>query len=201
MSAGLVAFIVGAVLWLLFVGGVLWWKARKMLQSTPWRVVRVLLEGQDPYEVHIGGGFRTTWNPAKPLGASNGLSGPGVGAYRLDESGNVHLTWTPKGGAPRELSGPIPDRVRPNSEQTVRMRRLWHSFVYVYLTTLVVGFAAGFAIAGGTAARRLAGGAIGVFVAIVVLSIAGTVLSAVRSFRHPAARPTSGPDSTTVARR
>jgi hypothetical protein len=185
VSPGAVAALIGVVLWLLLIGGTIWWRVRKGLQSTPWRVVRVLTEGRGPYEVRIGGGFRSTWNPAKPLGASNGLSGPGVGVYRLNESGDVVLTWTPEGEAPRELSGPIPDRVRPDSEQTVRMRRMWHRLVYVYLTTLIAGFVVGFAVAGGSTAHRLAGGSIGVLVAILVLSLGGTAVSGVRSFRRP----------------
>jgi hypothetical protein len=184
VSPGAVTALIVVCSWVLLMGGTIWWVVRKGLQSTPWRVVRVLTEGRGPYKVTLSGGFRTTWNPAKPLGSNNGISGPGVGVYRLDDSGEVHLTWTPKDGVPREHTGPIPDRVRPNSEQTVRMRRMWHRFIYLYLATLVGGFLLGFAVAGGDIAHRLAGGSIGVLVAILALALGGTVLSGVRSFRH-----------------
>jgi len=176
-----VAIAVGVAAYLVLMGGLIGWRVRKGLSSTPWHVVRVLTEEGGPFEVKVAA-LGGTWNPAKPLGSGN-ISGPGVGVYRLEESGEVHLTWTPKRGVAREFSGPIPDRVRPDSEQTVRMRRTWHRFLYVYVTMLAAGFVVGLVVAGGSTLHRLAGGGIGVFVAIAVMAIGGTVLSAVRSFR------------------
>lgn len=185
--AATVAVVVVAV-WVAWMVALVWWTVRKGLQSTPWRVVRVLTEGLGPYEVKVTG-FRSTWNPAKPLGSGSTLSGPGTGIYRLDESGVVHLTWTPKRGPIREFSGSVPDRVRPDSEQTISLRKKWHRILYMYTTTVVVGFLVGFTLAGGSVPHRLAGGGIGVFVAFIVLAVGGTIFSALLSFRRqPCAR-------------
>jgi len=166
--------------------GVLWWSFRRVLRGTPTRVVRGLLQSDGHVEIKVKAAFVGTWNPARPLGANNALSGPGVAVYSLDDTGEVHLDWRPKIGQPQQLHGPLPDKLRPESDWNLRRRQLFHKLVAVYCVALGAGFVVGFAVAGGSLGRKLAGGGIGLFFGILVLAIAGTVLSAVRSFIGPA---------------
>lgn len=92
------------------------------------------------------------------------------------------MDWRPKIGQPQQLYGPLPDKLRPESDWNLRRRRLFHKLIAVYCAALGAGFVVGFAVAGGSLGRRLAGGGIGLFVGLLVVAIVGTVLSAVPSF-------------------
>ena len=141
-------------------------------------VQRRLRQPGDQVQVRIGyqGAFVRAWDPSRPLGPSKGVRGAGYGSYRLNELGQVTLTWHPVGGHVRELTGPPVD-LAPGVHQ-VHARRLLIAMCMLYLAIL--------AIAGFTAGLLTGRPVFGVLAAGIVACVLPIVTTALRTWRSSA---------------
>lgn len=122
-----------------------------------------------------------TWNPAREEVAGR-LFANGTAEYALDESGNVHLCFSPATGPDQRYDGPIPAfHDSPEGQRRRRpLRRAW----IIYLAWLLIGIGIGLAIAHGSVIRHLVFAVGGLFLFTILASfikMAVLVVLAVRT--------------------
>ncbi len=185
ISAAWVALaIVGYVLVL---GGIVWWSYRRAAAGTPRHVIRKLRANAAPFHVRIGilGGV---WNPAKPLGRSNPVWGPGRATYWLDQGDAVHLRFDPRWGKAMELSGRVPESLPTEAPAQQHQRQLVHRIILGYCAFLILGLVLGYFVGRGSTAAHLVGAVVGLLVAMAVAWFVGHVLQIGAAVRKVAAR-------------
>lgn len=120
-------------------------------------IARRLRDAEAEYVVRLGS-YRQTWNPARALGATNGLFGPGVARYRLDADGLVSLDWRPHAGAVQHLVGPLPPVAIPGTAAYRARQAILRPVKVVlggYCAMLALGCVLGYVLAGGSTNSRL----------------------------------------------
>jgi small-conductance mechanosensitive channel len=135
-------------------------------------IVRELRETGQSVVVNVSD-RRGTWNPARKE-VSGRLFASGRAIYSLDAEGIVHLVFHPVTGGEQHYDGPIPEwHDSPEGRRRQRLvRRVWVG----YAAWLCVGFAVGYLLASGSSAKRFAIGGAGLFVAMILASVAATVI-------------------------
>jgi hypothetical protein len=154
--------------------GVVWWGIRRAKMTWSKRVVKQLKRTNAPITLQVKA-RRGTWNPARP-GVAGRIFSSGQAVYTIDESETIHLRFQPLAGVEQHYEGPIPRGYAADSPALRRRRKLVRVVYVGYLALLVAGFILGYLLAGGSEARRLAAGAGGVLVAMLLISIAATFL-------------------------
>jgi len=109
--------------------------------------------------------------------------GRGRAIYTLDESGVVDLEYHQRGSTKR-FSGAIPRSVSDPTPKELRGRALGKRILMGYVVLLLVGFALGVALSGGTLIVRLAWGALGLFVAMLLVALLAQLLNVGLAVRH-----------------
>jgi hypothetical protein len=182
MNAGIVGGVIGVVLGAILVYVFGWLLTGNPLAGTPSRIARRIRQTGTVYEIRMRS-LGETWNPEKPLGPGQGVSGPGRATYWLDESSIVHLTFSPKVGPERHYSGPLPEVLLPGSPKAGRARNLVRFVIGGYLLLIVTGFVVGYFFAHGSSDHRWIEGGIGVGIAMIVGWVLGLVLNVGSSVR------------------
>lgn len=183
MNAGIIIGVVVGI----FLGAILifsfgWLLSGNPLAGTPSRIFRNIREVGTVYVIRMRS-LGETWNPEKPLAPGQGVSGPGRATYWLDESGVVHLTFSPKVGPERHYSGPLPETLLPGSPKARRSRNLLRVVVGSYLLLLLAGFMVGYFFSHGSSGHRWITGGIGVGISMILGWVLGLVLNVGSSVR------------------
>jgi hypothetical protein len=154
--------------------GVLWSAIRRAKKTySKWIVLQLKRTGA-PVALRIKE-RRGTWNPARPEVAGR-LFASGQAVYTMDECETIHLQFQPLGGVEHHYEGPIPKGYAPDSSTIRRQRKLVRSVYFGYAALLLAGFILGYLLAGGSEGKRLITGAVGVFIAMLVVALAATFL-------------------------
>ena len=152
---------------------------RNVFAATPKGVLR-RLQKSSPVQLRL----KVTdgiWNPEKPLGVGNRIFGPGEATYWQDEAGTVHLEIRAQGGQLQRFEGPVPETlILPSARRSQKILRL---VLAGYVAMCLGGLVTGLLVAGNTAAHRLIGAIVGLFVAIMLVAVGGTVLRVAVSVR------------------
>ena len=119
---------------------------------------------------------RGTWNPAKKE-VSRRLFANGLAVYRLDGAQVVHLDFYPDAGGEEHYEGPVP--VWHDSPDVRRRRRTVRRIWVGYVIWLLVAFLVGYVLVRGSTTKRVLVGVAGVFIAMVVASVATTAIRVV----------------------
>ena len=172
MSGAVTAAAVTAVLGGVIYGCVFWWAFRRARRTYSRAIVRRLQQTGQQVEIKVSD-RRGTWNPARKEVAGR-LFANGRAVYSLDASGVVHLEFHPVAGAQQDYEGPIPTwHDSPEGRRRRRfMRRLWVG----YTAWLLIGFVVGYLVAQGSEGKHLVLGVVGLFVAMILASVATTAL-------------------------
>lgn len=159
-------------------------------------IARRLRDAEAEYVVRLGS-YRQTWNPARALGATNGLFGPGVARYRLDADGLVSLDWRPRAGAVQHLVGPLPPVAIPGTAAYRARQEILRPIKVVlggYCAMLAVGCVLGYVLAGGSTNSRLKAGVWGGVAAFVAAWVGLHVWTIVYGIRRREAARRSAHD-------
>jgi hypothetical protein len=153
-------------------GGFFWWALRRARRTYSRAIVHQLKTTGRPVVIGVSD-RRGAWNPARKEAAGR-LFANGTAEYTLDYAGTVHLRFSPAGGTDQHYEGPIPAwHDSPQGRQRQRLiRRVW----VAYVAWLLVGFGVGLALAAGSTARRIGFGVGGLFLAMLLVSLATTAL-------------------------
>ncbi len=73
-------------------------------------VATISRQGAEAHVARVPPGVKA-WDPSTPVGPHNGIMGPGIASYVLDEGGQVHLTFQRGEGRPVLRQGPVPDNL------------------------------------------------------------------------------------------
>lgn len=179
MSGGLVAGVMTAVVLGAAYGGIVWWSIRRARSTYSTAIVRQMKSTGRPVVIRVSD-RRGTWNPARKE-VSGRLFANGVAQYSLDESGTVHLRFTPAAGPDQLYEGAIP--TWHDSPEGRRRRRLLRRFWVVYVLWLLIGFGTGLAVAGGSTARHLVFAVGGLFLFMLLASLGTTAIQVVLAVR------------------
>lgn len=180
MAIGVVVAVILSAIIISLLG---WFLTGSPLAGTASRIARRIRQTGTLYEIRMRS-LEEAWNPEKPLGPGQGVSGPGRATYWLDESSVVHLTFSPNVGPERHYSGPMPDALAPGSPRAGRTRNLIRLVLGGYLLLIVTGFIVGYFFAHGPSEHRWIAGGVGVGISMIigwVLSLVFNVGSSVRS--------------------
>jgi hypothetical protein len=154
--------------------GVLWWRIRRAKKTYSKWIVKQLKRTGAPVALRIKA-RRGTWNPARPEVAGR-LFANGQAVYAMDEYETIHLQFQPLAGVEQHYEGPIPKGYATDSPTLRRRRKLVRSVYLGYVALLLAGFILGYLLAGGSEGKRLITGAVGVLVAMLIISVAATFL-------------------------
>lgn len=168
VAAGLLAAVLGGGICV----GVFWWAFRRAQRTYSKAVVQQLKATGQPVVIRVSD-RRGTWNPAKRE-VSGRLFANGRAVYRLDGAEVVHLEFYPDAGGEKHYEGPVPAwHDSPDRRRRQRMvRHVWLG----YLVWLVAGFVVGYLLVHGSTGKRLLVGVAGIFIAMVLASIATTAV-------------------------
>jgi hypothetical protein len=169
------AGILGAVIGLGFIGVWMRWWTRNTFATTPKGVLRHLAKTGSVHLKHVKS-IEGIWNPSKPLGQDNRLFGPGEATYSFDDVATVTLEFRERNGHVKRYSGPVPEPLTHPTEEVLRARKLLRYVLVGYVALMIIGFAIGYGVAGGSALHRLIVGGIGLLIAMILVWFVALVL-------------------------
>jgi len=159
---------------------VIYWGLRGSRRTRPGQIVKRLRASGGPVTLQIRA-LGTTWKPS-PSGRSDRLFGSARAVYTLDETGSVHLAWQGTRGAEQHFVGAIPESALADAPKSPQ-RRLLRRLIVGYVVFLAVAFVLGYSLAGGSIAKRLIVAVASLFGAMLLVSIATTVIRVAISVR------------------
>jgi hypothetical protein len=146
-------------------------------------IVRRLKNSPNEHRVRLGLlDWTGIWNPADSR-SSGRVYGPGVGVYRLDDEGQIHLNWTPQDGQVQHLVGTLPVD-GANAAGRRRARRIAWTIAGIYGGSLVLGFVLGYRLSDGSSGRRVVVGLFGGLGGYVAMYVVMLVVLTVLGMRH-----------------
>jgi hypothetical protein len=175
--------VVAEAIWVIcFVVMAVWMARYGWVRSAP-GIVRRLKNSRNEHRVRLGhlDGIGL-WNPADSR-SSGRVYGPGVGVYRLDDEGQVHLNWTPQSGQEQHLVGPLPVD-GPNAPGRPRARKMAWTIAGIYGGSLVLGFVLGYRLSDGSSGRRVVVGLFGGLGGYVAMYVVMLVVLTALGMRH-----------------